>query len=154
MAATRLQTSSQAPEASPANFDHFAARSAWFWWSYILRPTAALYNAISERPLCATSSHSITAQYANPLLSYLVRYLGHTRAELETEFPLNFHLSLWWRISCVRANEALPLRAEDRRRSEEGWQNRRIGSGRPLPLFPTRPKSAIFPPIIRLNSET
>jgi hypothetical protein len=27
------------------------------------------------------------------------------------------------------------------------------GSGRPLPLFPTRHKPAIFPPIVRLNSE-
>jgi hypothetical protein len=27
-----------------------------------------------------------------------------------------------------------------------------IGSERPLPLFPTRPKSAIFPPIVRLVS--
>jgi hypothetical protein len=32
-------------------------------------------------------------------------------------------------------------------------RNRRFGSGRPLPLFPTRRKSAICPPIIRLNSE-
>src|SRR5260221_2129427 len=39
-----------------------------------------------------------------------------------------------------------------RRRYRNRKRIRRPGSPRPLPLFPTRPKSAIFPPIVRLKA--
>ena len=35
--------------------------------------------------------------------------------------------------------------------SEHGYVGGNVGSERPLPLFPTRRKSAIFPPIVRLK---
>src|ERR1700730_9315728 len=54
--------SSPAPEASPANFDHFRSAQRLVCWSYILRPTAALYNAISERPLAPKATSKIPAR--------------------------------------------------------------------------------------------
>jgi hypothetical protein len=65
---------------------------------------------------------SISAQYANPLLE-LSCALPRSRAK--PSFPPKFCLSLWGEF-IVRADEALPLSASNRRRSKEGEQNREV----------------------------
>jgi hypothetical protein len=51
--ATRPQSFIVGTGGIPANFDHSRSAQRLIFWSYILRPTAALHNAISERQLCA-----------------------------------------------------------------------------------------------------
>jgi hypothetical protein len=98
------------------------------------------YRTDVERPAALAAEHSDFVESAE-LIEALRRLVAGVITHAEP-YSRSFNVEVQGRLAQLTNSDLFPSR------SQGGGIS---GSGRALPPFPTRPKSAIFSPIVRLN---